>query len=418
MRSLLKSLVFTMSLAASSLIINSQTNHWQLIHSVAPRLVTSMGNTLIAGGNSGFYVSFNKGNSWVLRNGGFNNLEVYSIAMDGPDIYIGTGNFFGAAVLKSTDLGLNWSVVTPTNISGDDVRSMVIHNGDIYIGTRGLGTGGVYKSSLTTLSTQSWSMFNTGLTSKNIMDLAVCGTKIFAATECDGVFMSNTNTAGWGLSATNTVNPVSCYFQVTSSGGVLYAGGDSPLFRSTDCGGTWQKVTAVPANSRIIGIEVINNMVMVGFELGTGPQISNNAASSFTIFGNGLITNSQKNVGSFAMVDDTLFMGNYTGVWRLDTVLKPLVGTGLENTNWNSPAQFEVYPNPTSDKLSLRHNLAVSSEYTVRIFNGLGELVASKMVSEQETTFSTLNWQPQVYHMVVSDQSGNLVARSTFLIQR
>src|SRR5258708_3555080 len=80
----------------------------------------------------------------------------------------------------------------PVGLQGNSLSSLVTNGTDIYAG--GDYGGGVFRSIDSGLT---WMEVNTGLPDKNIVSLGADATRIFAATDTSGIFISTNNGANW-----------------------------------------------------------------------------------------------------------------------------------------------------------------------------------------------------------------------------
>jgi len=108
---------------------------------------------------------------------GLTNTDVWSIAISGSNIFIGTN---GGGVFLSTNNGTSWTAFNNI-LSYTWVRSLEIYGSDIFAGTN---NGGVF---LSTNNGTSWTAVNTSLPYK-IRALAINGNNIFAGTYGSGVW--------------------------------------------------------------------------------------------------------------------------------------------------------------------------------------------------------------------------------------
>lgn len=135
-----------------------------------------IGTNIFAGAtNGGVYFSADNGVTWQQRNGAFSNMRVRTLAVSGNDIFAcGMSSLGGSILYKSSDNGINWTDITPVDLKMSfEIRTMTITGTDIYAGS---SVDGIYKSSLSGISTTSWSPFNTNLTNKSIRSLKIKGT--------------------------------------------------------------------------------------------------------------------------------------------------------------------------------------------------------------------------------------------------
>src|SRR5688572_9148876 len=180
---------------------NAQVNNWQQTTTPPGGSVWGLaviGNTMFAGAsNGGVYYSPDNGATWTARNGAVSSMPVRCIVANGTDLYVGTNPLVGK-IFKSSDLGLNWTDITPTSFSNCDMHSLLIAGNDIFAGIGACSNRGVMKSSLSSISATSWVTFTAGLPgSKDVRSLALSGNDILAGTYGAGVYKSTASAANW-----------------------------------------------------------------------------------------------------------------------------------------------------------------------------------------------------------------------------
>jgi len=164
---------------------------------------------------------------WIQTNGPYGG-DVRCFAVNDSNLFAGTG---GGGVFLSTNNGASWTAVN-TGLTNTAVFSLAVNGSNLFAGT----DGGVF---LSTNNGTSWTAINTGLTNTRVRSLAVNGSNLFAGT-LGGVFFSTNNGTSWAAVNTGLTNTV-----VSS-----LAAHSSNLFAGTDGGGVWRRplsemVTAV-----------------------------------------------------------------------------------------------------------------------------------------------------------------------------
>jgi hypothetical protein len=156
---------------------NSGTSWHQagLLSYFVPALAVHVSGSLFAGTTRGIFRTDDIGNTWTPVNTGLTSTSVYSLAVNGTNLFAGTIN--GGAFL-STNNGTNWTQIGFVNIT---VWSFAVAGMNLFAGT----SGGVYFS---TNNGTSWTPVNAGLPNTNIRSLAVSGTNLFAGTSGVGVW--------------------------------------------------------------------------------------------------------------------------------------------------------------------------------------------------------------------------------------
>lgn len=178
----------------------SGTPGWAAITSGLPAdswiySLADTGATMIAGTNTGVYISKNSGTSWAVADTGQLNTGVLSLAVQETgyqmNIFAGTD---GHGVYYSSDTGKSWDKVSMDSLTIDSTRIFsLLFNGTILFAA---GDSGVYRSSD---SIPDWTAVNTGLSSgTSVRSLAMSGSNLYAGTIGGGVYYSSTNvTPSW-----------------------------------------------------------------------------------------------------------------------------------------------------------------------------------------------------------------------------
>ena len=237
------------------------------------------GEIFIGAAGGGVWSSTDGGKTWQTHTDQVSTgLAIGALAIDPTNpstVYAGTGEanncgdcFYGGGVLKSTDGGLTWTVKNPGGVfTGVDFASIAVdpHNGqDLYAGT----TSGLYVS---TDGGSSWARpAGDPLTAPAyglVLDPSKTPTTIYVATQGIGVQKSTDGgttftTLGGGLppaaslgvttlgiGTPSTAHPAAnqtLYAAVQLNGTTDPNGGDLSMYKSTDGGTTWTKLT-IPA---------------------------------------------------------------------------------------------------------------------------------------------------------------------------
>ncbi|MGC9356544.1 MAG: WD40/YVTN/BNR-like repeat-containing protein [Anaerolineae bacterium] len=184
----------------------------------------------------GVFVTHDAGNTWNAVNNGLTAHHVETLLMDSDipsTLYAGTREY---GVFKSTNRGTTWNALPISSTVHTLVEAPATPNKIIYAGTR----SGVSRS---TDGGASWQDRSNGLTTRNVLDLAVkpgAPDTLYAATFGGGVFTTTNGGSSW-LTATTGITDsyvrAVAVHPVTPT--IVFAGTDSGAFKSTDGGSSW-----------------------------------------------------------------------------------------------------------------------------------------------------------------------------------
>lgn len=193
-------------------------------------------NTIFVGTGSGVVKSFNYDNDWIISNNGLNDLGRINAIACGPndELFVGV---LGSGLFKSEDLGLNWQLINTGfyHPKSAPVYILFSSNNDIYAA---LQFGGIYKSVDNGLS---WVKIFNQTSNNPVISLNSLG---FIYTNHDNAISKSTDNGNtWTLlnNFDSNVNTITITPNDNILAGTYYDG----IFRSTDDGITWSKVSTV-----------------------------------------------------------------------------------------------------------------------------------------------------------------------------
>ena len=218
-------------------------------------LVASEPGHIVAGTDSGVFISSDRGQTWNRTTSGEESPVVHDLAFgDNGLLYAGTDR----GLLRSTDYGYSWS--SPTQLSGqpEDVNDIaLLSDGTLLVGVVVLQSqfGAIFRS---TDNGESWSSASSGLIGgDHTLDFALSEEKVYVATDGGGIigynvlYLWDDEEQEWRLSG--TVPP---QLQVTAlvlrEEGELFVGTSIGVLRSTDGGATWQSAGLWPLAVRTL----------------------------------------------------------------------------------------------------------------------------------------------------------------------
>ncbi|HEY8687674.1 MAG TPA: T9SS type A sorting domain-containing protein [Chitinophagaceae bacterium] len=266
-------------------------------------LADATGNTVWVGGiGGGLWKTTNfKTNptSWVPVNDFFTNMSIGSICQDPSNtniMYFGTGErtnnidaIRGAGVWKSTDHGVNWSLLSNTSTYYNVSKVLCDASGNLYVGTIAAsgGTGGLFRS--TNNGTSFTTISATGVDAK-VADFVISSTGRlhvcygyrsaspgYRYTDIPATVASNSWTSGTGFPSTSATNQ-NCV--IACNGNTLYAvpcnssNAVSAIYKSLDGGANWTATTTAPSNTGNYGFSSNQAWYCLGVDI--NPADANN----------------------------------------------------------------------------------------------------------------------------------------------
>jgi hypothetical protein len=208
-------------------------------------LIVIGGNTILSGTdnynntNRGIYMSPTDTAGWVRVSTLGNNSTYNAFATNGPFIFASSGSI----VLRSSDVGLTWSVASSGITLGSGIPALAVNGNAVFAG----GPGGVCRS---TDDGSSWTLVNNGLigTATWVQALAVSGGNLCAGTREAGVYISTDNGDSWSPVGIDLFQIDTRVLVETGAGIFAGTGGSAPttyerygsgIFRSTNNGANW-----------------------------------------------------------------------------------------------------------------------------------------------------------------------------------
>jgi hypothetical protein len=251
-----------------------------------------------AGGNNGFYQSFDDGATFTNSNNGLAPYTTRDIIIEGNNIYAST-----SGVYLSTNGGFNWNSISPAlnSVKIDKSGSTIV---------AGTFDTGVHLSLDNGLS---WTNPTSGIPT-NIKDVKIVGSNLLAATST-GVYISYNNGLTW--TQTNLTNSTNCFHQI---GSVLFAGcAANGVFYSNDGGNIWIGSSTGMGNITVTSLTSNSNYIFAG----TNGSVYRRSLSDY-----GIITNTKTDI---SIMDSFLFFPN------------PSEGSITLEHNFHDDSELEIF---------------------------------------------------------------------------
>jgi hypothetical protein len=410
----MRSLVYSIALIFCFVVCGPGISNAQWVETYGPYGGTVLslavsGTNLFAGTNGqGVFLSTDDGTSWWTINSGLPpQAIVNTLAINGMNIFAGIQD---GGVFLSTDNGTSWTADS-VGIGYLDIYALAVSGTNLFAGTD-LYNAGIFLSADTG---KSWTWASPRLTYP-VSALAVNGTNLFAGTSGNGVFLSADNGTSWAAANAGIANLDIDALAI--SGTNLFAGNASTyggLFRSTNNGTSWTSISAGLTNPYVHALAVSGTNLFAGIY--NNVFLSTDNGASWTTANSGLLP--QTTVLAFVVKGTNLFAGTYgAGVWRRPLSEMPESGV---YEGQPSAQTIAVYPNPFSTTVTLQYVLDADSRVSMVIYNALGRIVATPIISHSEEAgvheveFDAKNLPAGIYWCRVSaggvEQSAKLVLK-------
>lgn len=340
------------------------------------------GNYIFAGTYDGVFRSDNDGEDWILVNNGLTDLKILSLAVSGKHLYAGTSN----GIFHSINYGSSWTPVS-IGLTTMEVRALaaaVTRTGDtsIFAGTYG---GGVFRSDNN--ASGEWEVVNSGLTLEHVLCLAVLDTNIFAGGA--GICRSTDNGENWYPADSGLTYKSVLAFAISPGKDFIWAGTyGGGAFVSADNGKSWTRVNSGLPNYYFFWSFAISGTNIFGAI--NGVCLLEDINGSWKEVNTGL---GHMGVRCLIISGTDLYGGiQGGGVWK-----RPLSDmiTSAESLSTNllaNPTLSQNYPNPFSSVTDICFSIPSASFVSLKIFNTLGQVVATLVENELPAGTYTKQW--------------------------
>ena len=175
---------------------------------------------------------------------------------------------------------------------------------------------------------------------------------------------------------------------------------DNVLYKTENGGTSWEEYTVGSDQETILSFELVNNEVAYlstsdSEEFRSRIYKTENGGQSWTID------------ASFenTFVEQLHFIDEENGFAGVGNELYQRMGT----TNTAEPAllDFEVFPNPSSDGITIQLEDISSLPMSLIVRNQLGQVVMEKQLFDSNTSISIPHFPTSVYYLEIRDEDGS-----------
>ncbi len=351
-------------------------NSWQLtgVPAIDISALTYFGDNIFAGSsrapgyNSGVFLSSNNGDSWKTANTGLplNSLVIITELQSIGNKVI--ASLFNQGLYISTDTGATWTSAN-TGIIDSNIFVITVNNGNLYAG----GTmGKIYFSSD---SAQSWTPLNpiSPISSNShISGIEFIGQSIFVANYgyyCNNIYRSDDNGLTWDPL---NIIPTNASVQIFDSKGTSLFAETDQIYRSDDLGVTWTPTWSGSSNLWVTSLESDVNNVYAGTALAGSFYFSADNGFNWTCDNTGLPDSSGLAYHAILATPNFIFAGIGTAISKLSVIRRPISDLTSNHELETAKFDFEVYPNPASDHITVRFSKEIALG-KIEIINALGQ---------------------------------------------
>jgi photosystem II stability/assembly factor-like uncharacterized protein len=348
----------------------------------------------------GVFRSVDSGKTWQQVDNGLLDTNIFTLGVSPRgNVFALT---FARGIFRSTDNGNSWqqkdSGMFSDTVQGLDsiMTSILFGNaGRIYVGT----LNGVF---LSTDEGDFWQELTPGvppyedyLNGPPILSMTFSDSgKIFAGGTSSEIFCSNDNDTSW--TALPPVSYTTIYGQrymtcLLVQGGIILAGSDSGLFRTTNAGTSWERIQTLDLDRAYINLLMHDQSGNIYARTDSGVFMSTDFGITWSSRADIDVTNGYGILSNALTCSGGTISGSLGGV---DTIQKITAVNPSPNV---APSLFTLsqnYPNPAVPFTDIDYTLAQSGYVSLKIYDALGRKVATLVDGNISSGTHTAQWQP------------------------
>ena len=341
--------------------------------------------------DSGVFKTTDSGLNWFQSNNGITGNYIRSIDSHPNDGNIVLAGTFYDGLFRTTDGGITWSKVS--TITAPTILNIVFdvqHGDTVYVGTF---SSGLFRS---TDAGVSWHTLSTGppLALKILIDPLKKNIIYCISPGNPDVYKSENFGSTWNHFFECEQDIISMAINPLNNN-IIYLGTnpEDSLYKTTDGGTTWCKYSIAGTEQIITDIIIDSNDTSNVF-LSTplaGVFRSTDSGVTWSELNEGLTVLQVLQLKFHPLTTSTMYAAtNFGAIFKIDYLV-----TNLNETPNQYPDKILLYqnfPNPFNPITTIKFNLPKSSEVTLKIFNILGEEVATLVFDRLSAGSYSYEW--------------------------
>jgi len=238
----------------------------------------------------------------------------------GPiNCFAGNGNTIFAGTYDGIYLSINngsfWTEVN-NGLTSNNIISLAISGNTIFAGSAFdiySGTSGGIQVSYN--NGNSWTTANNGIVANSeIRALAIKDSTVFASTS-SGLFISTNLGNSWSLINVDTSYQSNYFPAILIKGNDIFLSRNNGIYKSTNNGNTWTLLNTVFTNTIVTSLVIKDTNIFAG-TYGEGIYMSSNNGNSWTAMNNGLQSSNSYYIQALTISGNSIFAGTQGGIYR------------------------------------------------------------------------------------------------------